>query len=188
MTWRFTHTHPFNGPLSGTTQVNQYQKGKTNLDFTETRDSEWQRHLLGRMQVCNSLQTDNHTSTPPLSFLQAGCSPLAVQPTASKHWSHMKWRFNSTDTRGVLFGLLHVDDGQRTTERSSSCPDERRARRQTSGQERSAGASGRLRLHGTKTIVVAQSAAAAAGWRCCFSGCCEDTAAMVHGPVRRRRR
>jgi len=25
------------------------------------------------MQVCTSLQTDNHTSTPPLTFLQAGC-------------------------------------------------------------------------------------------------------------------
>ena len=35
-----THTHPFNGPFSGTTQVSQYQKGKTNLDFTEARDSE----------------------------------------------------------------------------------------------------------------------------------------------------
>jgi len=39
-TGRHTHTHPFNGPLSGTTQVSQYQKGKTNLDFTEARDSE----------------------------------------------------------------------------------------------------------------------------------------------------
>jgi len=29
---------------------------------------EWQWHQLGYMQVCNSLQTDNHTSTPPLSF------------------------------------------------------------------------------------------------------------------------
>jgi len=28
------HTHTFNGPLSGTTQVSLYQKGKTNLDFT----------------------------------------------------------------------------------------------------------------------------------------------------------
>jgi len=37
-----THTHPFNGPFSGTTQVSWYQKGKTNLDFTEARDSEWQ--------------------------------------------------------------------------------------------------------------------------------------------------
>ena len=25
------------------------------------------------MQVCTALQTDNHASTPPLSFLQAGC-------------------------------------------------------------------------------------------------------------------
>jgi len=33
-------THPFNGPLSGTTQVSRYQEGKTNLDFTEARDSE----------------------------------------------------------------------------------------------------------------------------------------------------
>ena len=35
-----THTHPFNGPLSRTTQVSRYQKGKTNLDFTEAKDSE----------------------------------------------------------------------------------------------------------------------------------------------------
>jgi len=63
-----THTHPFNGALSKTTRVSRYQKGKTNLDFTEERDSEWQWHQLGRVQVCTSLQTDNHASTPPLSF------------------------------------------------------------------------------------------------------------------------
>ena len=74
-------THPFNGPLSGTTRVSRYQKGETNLDFTEARDSEWQWHQLGHMQVCTSLQTDNHTSTPPLSFLQAGC--LSCRPTNS---------------------------------------------------------------------------------------------------------
>jgi len=65
--------HPLNGPLSGTTQVSRYRKGKTNLDFTGARDSEWQWHQLGHMQVCTSLQTDNHATTPPLSFLQAGC-------------------------------------------------------------------------------------------------------------------
>jgi len=43
--------------------VSRYQKGKTNLDFTEARDSEWQWHQLGDMQVCTSLQTDNHAST-----------------------------------------------------------------------------------------------------------------------------
>ena len=31
-------THTFNGPFSGTTQVSRYQKGKTNLDFTEARE------------------------------------------------------------------------------------------------------------------------------------------------------
>jgi len=46
-----THTHPFNGTLSGTTRVGQYQKGKTNLDFTEARVNEWQWHQLGHMQV-----------------------------------------------------------------------------------------------------------------------------------------
>jgi len=63
-----THTHTFNGPFSGTTQVSWYQKGKTNLDFTDARNNEWQWHQLGHMQVCTSLQTDNHASTPPLSF------------------------------------------------------------------------------------------------------------------------
>jgi len=48
--------------------VCRYQKGKTNLDFTEAKDSEWQWHQLDHMQVCTSLQTDNHTSTPPLKF------------------------------------------------------------------------------------------------------------------------
>ena len=68
-----THTHSFNGPLSRTARVSRYQKRKTNPDFTEARDSEWQWHQLGHMQVCTSLQPDNHASTPPLSFLQAGC-------------------------------------------------------------------------------------------------------------------
>jgi len=60
---------PFNGLFSKTTWVSRYQKGKTNLDFTGARDSEWQWHQLGHRQVCTSLQTDNHASTPPLCFL-----------------------------------------------------------------------------------------------------------------------
>ena len=79
-----TTLHRFNGPFSGTTQVSRYQKGKTNLDFSEARDSEWQWHQLGRMQVCTLLQTDNHTSTPPLSFYRPDALP-AAQRTASKH-------------------------------------------------------------------------------------------------------
>ena len=47
--------------------MSRYQKGKTYLGFTEARDSEWQWHQLGHMQVCTSLQKDNHFSTPPLT-------------------------------------------------------------------------------------------------------------------------
>jgi len=61
--------------------VSRYQKGKTNLDFTEARDSEWQWNPMGHMQVCTSHKTDNHASTPPLSFLQAGCP--SCRPTNS---------------------------------------------------------------------------------------------------------
>jgi len=67
--------------ISTAVWVSRYQKGKTNLDITEATDSEWQWHQLGRMQVCISLQTDSHTSTPPLSFLQAGCP--SCRPTNS---------------------------------------------------------------------------------------------------------
>jgi len=62
--------------------VSWHQKGKTNLDFTEARDSEWQWHQLGHMQICTLLQTDNHASTPPL--YRPDALP-AAQPTASKH-------------------------------------------------------------------------------------------------------
>jgi len=61
--------------------VSQYQKGKTNLDFIGARDSEQQWHQLGHIQIYTSLQTNNHASTPPLSFLQAGC--LSCHPTNS---------------------------------------------------------------------------------------------------------
>ena len=38
--------------------MSRYQKGKTNLDFTEARDSEWQWHQLGHsdvLQYCLSI-------------------------------------------------------------------------------------------------------------------------------------
>jgi len=79
----YTHTHPFKGPFSGTTQVSRYQKGETNLDFTEARDSEWRWHQLGG-SICKSASRSRQitsTSTPPLNFLQAGCP--SCRPTNS---------------------------------------------------------------------------------------------------------
>ena len=71
-----THTHA---------HTNTHTKGKTNLDSTEARDSEWQWNQLGRMQVCTSLQTDNQTSTPTAQFFYRLDALPAAKPTASKH-------------------------------------------------------------------------------------------------------
>jgi len=57
--------------------VSRYQKGTTNLDFTEATDSEWRWHQLGHMQVCTVLQTDNYASNPPLNFF-AGPMPFLL--------------------------------------------------------------------------------------------------------------
>jgi len=63
--------------------VSLYQKSKTNLDFTEARDSEWQWQQLGHMQVCTSLQTT--TPVPTTQFFYRPDALPAAQPTASKH-------------------------------------------------------------------------------------------------------
>jgi len=78
--------HLFNGPLSGTTRVSRYQKGKTNMDFTEARDRGWQWHQLGHIQVCTSPWTDTCASIPPLNFFCRPDALPATQPTASKQW------------------------------------------------------------------------------------------------------
>ena len=50
----FKHTHMFNGPFLGTTQVSRYQKGKTNLDFTEAIQYQltWVVPEKGPLNVC----------------------------------------------------------------------------------------------------------------------------------------
>jgi len=49
------------------------QPGRYNQSgFAGARDSEWQWHQLNHMHICTLIQTHNHTSTPPLGFLQAG--------------------------------------------------------------------------------------------------------------------
>jgi len=78
--------------------VSQYQKGRTNLDFIEARDSEWQWHLLGHMQVCTSLQTDNHASTPSLSFF-TGLMPFLLpnqqRQSTEGNWQDLKKQINN---------------------------------------------------------------------------------------------
>jgi len=84
--------------------VSRYQKGNTNLDFTEARDSQWQWHQLGHMQICTSLQTDSHASTSLLSFLQTGCP--SCHPTNSvKALKATKSRTHATKTRDKVAGV-----------------------------------------------------------------------------------
>jgi len=79
-----TRVRVFDGCFAGTFHVSRYQKGKTNLDFTEARDSEWQWHQLGHMQVCTSLR--QITTPAPHHSVSCRLDALpAAQPTASKH-------------------------------------------------------------------------------------------------------
>ena len=92
-----TRTRAFNGPFSGTTRVSRYQKGKTNVDFTEARDSEWQWDQLGHMQVCISLQVDNHASTPLLSFF-TGRMPF-LPPNQQSQSTEGNWNYDKSSTK-----------------------------------------------------------------------------------------
>jgi len=63
------------GLFSRTTWASQYQKGKTSWDFDEARDDRVLGWIGPNLQtICTSLQTDNHTNTSSLNFLQARCS------------------------------------------------------------------------------------------------------------------
>ena len=80
-TWALVTHAPIYFPLSGTTRVSRYQKGKNSLDFTEARDSEWQWHQLGH---CKSAPRSRQITTPTPHhsvFLQAGCP--SCRPTNS---------------------------------------------------------------------------------------------------------
>jgi len=64
----YTHTHPFDCPLSGTTRVSWYQKGKTNLDLLK------QETVSGSgisWVMCKSAPRSRQITTP--ASHQAGC-------------------------------------------------------------------------------------------------------------------
>jgi len=73
------HTHPFNGPLSGTIQVSWNQKGKTSLDLLE------QEIVSGSgisWAICKSAPRPTQLCQHPIThFLQAGCP--SCRPTNS---------------------------------------------------------------------------------------------------------
>jgi len=67
-----THTHTHLTALCpGLPRVSRYQKDKTNLDVTEARP-------VSGSGISASLQTDNHTSTPPVSFYRPDALPAGA--------------------------------------------------------------------------------------------------------------
>jgi len=94
--------------------VSRNQKGKTNLDFTEARDSQWQWHQLGHMQVCTSLQTDNHTDTSPVSFFTGRMPflPLKALKAQNLHHTAQQYpamaRFKEVKSSATLLQTHHI--------------------------------------------------------------------------------
>jgi len=73
LSWKHTHTSVL-WPSGLCPGLPGWAGTRTNLDFTEARDSEWQWHQLGHMQICTSLQTDNHANIAHLSFYRLDAS------------------------------------------------------------------------------------------------------------------
>jgi len=64
------------------TWVSQHKKIKPFWILLEQEMMGWQWHQLDHMQItCTSRQTDNYSSTSPLSFYRPNVFP-AIQPTA----------------------------------------------------------------------------------------------------------
>ena len=70
-----THTHPFNGPFSGTTWVSQYQKGKPTWISLKRETVSGSGSGISWV-VCKSAPCSRQITTPGphhSHFLQAGC-------------------------------------------------------------------------------------------------------------------
>jgi len=91
--------------------VSPYKKDKTNLDFTEAGERDWQWHRLGHMQVCTSLQTDNHASTPSLSFV-TGWMPFLPPNQEHQNTSILNLR---SDFRGKEFPVCWLSEASTLT-------------------------------------------------------------------------
>ena len=76
----YCYTHPFNGPFPGLPRWACTRKVKP-IWILLKQETVSGSGISWAICNCTSLQTENHTSTPPLSFLQAGCP--SCRPTNS---------------------------------------------------------------------------------------------------------
>jgi len=83
----FVCVQPFNDPLTGTTRVSRYQKGKTSADFSEVQEQETVSGSGISWAICKSAPRSRQITTPAHHH-SVFCRPDALpaaQPTASKH-------------------------------------------------------------------------------------------------------
>jgi len=102
-----THTHPFNGPLSGTTRMSRYQKGKTNLDLLK------QETVSGsgiRWTICKSAPRSCQITTP-VPHHSIFYRPDAL-PAAQQHQS-------TEGTLVLLIGLWKPQDTKKLLQDSA---------------------------------------------------------------------
>ena len=106
-------THTFKGPFSRTTRVNQYQKGKTNVDFTEARKQETVSGSGISWDICKSATRSRQKTMPAPHhsvFYRPDALP-ATQPMASKHWRIMvcaRCHHNDIHTRFLTKSATNV--------------------------------------------------------------------------------
>ena len=84
-----THTHPFNGPLSGTTQVRWYQSRKVKPVWILLKQETASGSGIS-WAICKSAHRSRQITMPAPHhsvFYRPGALP-ATQPTVSKHWRH----------------------------------------------------------------------------------------------------
>ena len=105
------HTHLFNSPLSGSTRVSRYQKGKTNLDFTEARDSEWRMQWVCEwhicLAICKSAPRFRQITTPALYrsvFYRPDALP-ATQPTLQSNEGNYAFHIRNGNHKAVAWYL-----------------------------------------------------------------------------------
>ena len=79
---------------------------------------------MGHMQVCTSLQTDNHASTPPLSFLtgQMPFLPPNQQRQSTEGNKQLTYKKNS-QTQSSLVRLVHSKSTELTCNKSTQLYD-----------------------------------------------------------------
>ena len=87
-------------------------KGKTNLDFTEARDNEWQWHQLGRMYARLHLAPDRKPRQHPTPRVFTGRIPI-LPPNSVKALNALA-RWLITLRCEMLFNVRSKDDIYRT--------------------------------------------------------------------------